>query len=135
MLPERALEARNWLRLAHQDLLLAERALYQAPPLLESGGFHCQQAAEKSLKAFLVWQEQVFPRTHELPLLIGLCSQEDPTFSALLPIAEVLTPFAVEFRYPTDEPPPTTAEGERALDFARRVLDFVSQRLPEEVGR
>lgn len=62
MLPERALEVRDWLRLARQDLLLAERALHQAPPLLESGGLHCQQAAEKSLKAFLVWNERIFPQ-------------------------------------------------------------------------
>lgn len=133
MLPERALEVRDWLRLARQDLLLAERALHQAPPLLEAGGFHCQQAAEKSLKAFLVWHERVFPRTHELASLITLCSQQDATFAELFPLAEELTPFAVEFRYPSDEPPPTPTEGEQALDFARQVMAFVLRRLPEEI--
>jgi len=43
---------RNWLAKAREDVLTADRAA-EAPPLVHSVLFHCQQAAEKALKAYL----------------------------------------------------------------------------------
>ena len=44
-------ETRAWLLRAAEDLAAA--AVLTAPATLRSALFHCQQAAEKSLKAFL----------------------------------------------------------------------------------
>ena len=47
--------AAAWLRKAWQDLRRVERCLTDEPPDVEDALFHCQQAAEKALKAFLIW--------------------------------------------------------------------------------
>lgn len=63
-------------------------------------GFHCQQAVEKCLKAFLVLHDIEPPRSHDLLYLntryemIGGFSAIDDT------ILSRLNPYAVEHRYP-----------------------------------
>ena len=37
--------------------------------------FHCHQCVEKSLKAFLIFNKVIFPETHDLFILMGLCSE------------------------------------------------------------
>jgi HEPN domain-containing protein len=56
-------EARKWVRQATQDLHVAEAC---APAVPAPALFHCQQAAEKLLKAlFLTWNQTPFRKTHE----------------------------------------------------------------------
>jgi hypothetical protein len=43
--------------------------------------FFCQQAAEKSLKAFLTWHERAFRRTHDLEELGEACRAIDGTLA------------------------------------------------------
>jgi HEPN domain-containing protein len=53
-------ETRAWLLRAAEDLAAA--AVLMAPAALRSSLFHSQQAAEKSLKAFLTWHQRPFER-------------------------------------------------------------------------
>ena len=46
--------------------------------------FFCQQAAGKSLKAFLTWHERAFRRTHDLEELGEACRAVDSTLAALM---------------------------------------------------
>lgn len=85
-------ETRAWLVRAVEDL--AAVAL-TAPATLRSALFHCQQAAEKSLKAFLTWHQKPFPTTHNLTVLSGLCSELDASLDAAVAPALALTRFAV----------------------------------------
>jgi HEPN domain-containing protein len=61
--------AAAWLQKAGQDLRRVERCLADEPPDVEDALFHCQQAAEKALKAFLTWHDQPFKKTHDLAAL------------------------------------------------------------------
>src|SRR5690348_14899512 len=88
-----------WLIKARHDLLAAE-LLNQNPELRDTAAYHCQQAAEKALKGFLVWANSVPPKTHNLVGLLGDCVSVDPAFSSLDSTARVLSPYAVLFRYP-----------------------------------
>ncbi len=58
--PELVAETTAWLAKAAQDLALAEHASTADPPFLAAIVFHAQQAAEKSLKAFLSWHSRPF---------------------------------------------------------------------------
>lgn len=62
----RVADTRGWLLKARGDLRGAEVDLAAAPPLTEDAAFHCQQAAEKTLKAFLAWHDVPFRKTHDL---------------------------------------------------------------------
>ena len=62
--------ARQWLAKARSDLLNADNNLSSAEIPFDTVCFHCQQAAEKLLKSFLVGRGLPFPLTHDLLLLL-----------------------------------------------------------------
>jgi HEPN domain-containing protein len=62
----------------------AEIDLAADPPLLDDPMFHCQQAAEKALKAYLTWHDRPFRRTHDLVELGNQCVEIDHTLDPLL---------------------------------------------------
>lgn len=127
----RAEEAREWLRLAGRDLRMADLALGDAVPLVGEALYHAQQAAEKSLKGFLVWHGVQYPVTHDIGRLLDLSAQVDSTLDAALTTAVDLTQFAVRFRYPGEEQPsPQEARHWRSL--AQRTYEEVRLRLPVE---
>lgn len=64
--PARVSEVRGWLVKAASDLRNAEFTLDADPAIYGDVVFHCQQAAEKTLKAFLVWHDKRFRKTHSL---------------------------------------------------------------------
>jgi hypothetical protein len=66
------------------------------PPLLEDALFHCQQAAEKSMKGFLASHDRPFKKTHDLDELGRACESLDPSLIPLLMPARDLTVFAWE---------------------------------------
>lgn len=126
-------EVRAWLRKALHDLQSAEWLLARPDPLSSAAGFHCQQAAEKVLKAYLTWRDEPFERTHSLVALVAMCLPFDASFDTLRTAATTLTPYAVALRYPGDLPELTEGEAREALRLAREVWDFVLGRLPPEV--
>ena len=58
--PVRVADTRAWLEKAEQDLRSAQADLAFAPPIMGDAVFHCQQAVEKALKAFLTWHDRPF---------------------------------------------------------------------------
>jgi hypothetical protein len=68
-------------------------------------GFHAQQAAEKLIKAVLAARGITFVKSHALSYLIGLVEENDLETPDELSGADVLSPWAVEFRYEGEEPP------------------------------
>jgi HEPN domain-containing protein len=120
-----------WLDKASNDLKNAEiilTARIESPPL-DTVCFHCQQAAEKFIKAFLVHHGKQFPFSHNLADLVAICMQVDKTFATIQRKAEMLTPFAVEIRYPDDFLMPTVQEAKEAYAIALEVRDFILTRL------
>ena len=53
---------RQWLRKGLADLAAARHLLSGGADLLYGAAFHAQQAAEKFLKAALVWHQVEFPQ-------------------------------------------------------------------------
>jgi len=122
---------RQWLERASADLRVAD--LVQADPsLIAETGFHCQQAAEKALKAYLTFHGVEFDWSHNINYLLRLCRAKDLSFAQFEPSAARLTQFAVQFRYPTSEPIPAIEESLDALSIARQIIQFVLQRLPPQ---
>lgn len=113
-----------WLEKARRDLEAALRLIKCENPLSDIGVYHCQQAAEKALKAWLTSRDIVFQKTHDIELLLTQCVPLEPGFNALQMQAGELTPFATEFRYPGDYVEPTPDRALQALKFAEEIYLF-----------
>jgi HEPN domain-containing protein len=129
---ERVAETAAWLRRASSDMRAATGVLTLEPPLLDDAVFHCQQAVEKSLKAFLAWHDQPFRKTHDLGALGQQCVEIDPTLESLLREAAPLTEYAWKFRYPGEPEEPTVEEAQQAMLVTHQVASAIIDRLPRE---
>jgi len=132
--PVRIDETRLWIGKARADLRAAAVDLDADPPLFEDALFHCQQAAEKALKAFLTWHDRPFRKTHNLVELGGQCAEIDQTLEPLLQRAAKLTDYAAAYRYPGVTAVPTPEETRAERDLATELVDAVLAALPPEVG-
>jgi HEPN domain-containing protein len=122
-----------WLVKSQHDLAAARKLAEEPDPYLDTAIYHCQQAAEKAIKAFLVFHDQRFDKTHDLEVLVGLAQKYETKFSNFLNIAVLLTPYAAMFRYPGDFLEPTREQFDEALSAADSVWQFVLSVLPAEV--
>ena len=120
----------QWMYKADQDIRAAESLLSGEPPLVYPSCFHCQQAAEKYLKAFLTWHQMEFPKTHSIREILNLVKGIDLQLAEQLMEAATLTAYGVEVRYPGDIPEPDSAEASTAFDLARKVRDAILRALP-----
>jgi HEPN domain-containing protein len=125
--PENALAA-QWLDKAARDLAGAQLVAGAEPPLRDLACFHCQQAAEKALKALLVSHAVVVRRTHNLELLLEECCELKPELIELRAQAAFLTLFGSDVRYPSFAEP-TAEETLRALHDASLVFEAIVRQL------
>ena len=128
-------EAKAWMVKAWRDLETARRAATGEPPFFDVAVYHCQQAAEKAVKAFLVHHGKAYEKTHDIEVLVDFACEVDSQFKELADAADALTPYATRFRYPnaTFAVEPQPAEYAEAQQYAQTVYDFVLNRLPKEV--
>ncbi|WP_372845899.1 HEPN domain-containing protein [Pontiella sp.] len=112
----------DWLSRAESDLALAS-----IKPIrrirLEDLCYHAQQSVEKALKAVLLSLGVVFPRTHNIKILVERLPDTlfcEPTLDR----AAVLTDYSVTARYPGEIEPVTRDELKEALHIAAKVLEW-----------
>jgi HEPN domain-containing protein len=128
--PEHVRETGRWLRFAHDDQRGAEALLERSdvPPRLAC--FLAQQAAEKSIKAALIFLQTEFPFRHDLDLLRDLLPdswalKETPTDLG------ALSAWATRGRYPGDLPEPSQEDAKAAIEKARKVYETALEDLEE----
>ena len=126
-------EVRAWLLKAGADLLSARILVGHSPLVLAPAAFHCQQAVEKALKAFLVWRSTPFEKVHSLVYLMDLCQAKEPGFAALREETESLSPYATDIRYPGESPEISPEDAHSALAAAEAVWSFVLDLLPRDL--
>ena len=93
-------ETAKWVHKAEQDWEVAHKLADETPPPRDIVCFHCQQAAEKYLKALLQESGMVVPRTHELADILDLLVPGDANLAPLRRKADSLTQYAVDYCYP-----------------------------------
>jgi len=131
-MPPELAEVRQWPRKAQDDRRMAEAGLAQTPPITDGAAFHCQQAVEKCLKAYLVHRREPFQRIHDLEALIDQSAALEADWEQFRDAVESLSPYAVRFRYPGPNDP-SIEDVEQALRVVQKVWEFVLSRLPDEV--
>jgi HEPN domain-containing protein len=114
--------AKQWLAKAKNDLLNADNNLRSEHIPHDTVCFHCQQAAEKLLKAYLLVKETQPPFTHDLLMLLETILALDPDAEALREPLALLMPFAVEIRYPGDAFMPSIQDTHEARQASQQIL-------------
>ena len=114
----------EWFRYADMDLETAEYIQGKRPQPLEIICFHCQQAAEKYIKGYLVYHGVLEPpKTHNLNFLIDMCMDYDIRFDKIEQACSSLTRYGVQPRYPR-EISITKNDTQKALKYACQIRDF-----------
>lgn len=119
-------ESKRWLRFAEEDLQMAQLAASQK--IYNQVCFHAQQSVEKALKALLVAQGQLPPRTHRLGDLLTLLDIEP--FASNLEI-QLMDRFYIPTRYPDALPGalpeglPGKKDADEAYTTARETLSVI----------
>jgi HEPN domain-containing protein len=124
-----------WMERAQNQLRIAEALMPSADDFASGICFHCQQAAEIALKAFLLFRGVRLDYTHSLQSLAAQCVREDPDFDSCTEAAAVLTAYYIDTRYATEgngfffqdrEP----AEARAASEHANQIVSLAQSKIP-----
>ncbi|HTB32572.1 MAG TPA: HEPN domain-containing protein [Bacteroidia bacterium] len=116
----------EWFKKADHDLIAAHKLILIAD-ILDTACFHCQQAAEKYLKAYLIFKGIEPERTHNLKDLQKDCAKFDLDFNAF--DFKDLTHYASNARYPDDFSEPLPQEAQYYLELAEKVKEMVLRKV------
>lgn len=121
-------EARRWWVIAAEDMRVAEACLALDPPSCSNAAYHCQQAAEKIMKGVLIERGVNFRRVHDLDELAGVVAIHRGDLEAELDACRTWSAWAIDYRYPGDDPPvlPRADELAAALETLRHLLVVVA---------
>jgi len=122
-------EAGEWLPVAADDLRLADAALGLEPPITGLALYHAQQAAEKALKAYLIFRGHTFPFTHNLTELARPLVDLDTLLLAVAQPGLDLSDFATLYRYPGEPELPTVEQARPWVGAARAIRAAVEDRV------
>ncbi|MDR0517036.1 MAG: HEPN domain-containing protein [Fibromonadaceae bacterium] len=118
-----------WMFFADKDISIAELAV-DNEELSGEVVFHCQQAVEKYMKAFLAKSKTPFKKTHDLVELY-LKVKDIKDWDIDRTKLEHLNDLYIETRYPSnigffpDHSLPTVEEAKSYLDFAKNIANIV----------
>ena len=120
---------KNWINKANNDFKIVEHelSLAEEEAVKDVVCFHCQQAVEKYLKAFLIYHKIEIERTHNIEHLLDQCVAIDKDF-ANMEVKE-LSSFGVDIRYPDDFYIPDMEEVNFYYSLTKRVKDLVLAKL------
>jgi HEPN domain-containing protein len=121
-----------WLKKARNDLASAKKLSSGNNKILDTAIYHCQQAAEKAIKAYLISIGINFIKTHDIVYLVKLGIDQNPELTFLLDLAELLTPYAVEYRYPDDILEPDYEEFEEALSASAIFIEKIQNMINDK---
>ena len=110
----------EWVTKAEGDFAIVEReSCVNSNPSYDGICFHCQQCAEKYLKALLCEANIAFTKIHDLIALLEQALEIAPFLETFREDLAYLSDFAIAFRYPGE-----SADAESALDAQQRCRVF-----------
>lgn len=119
----------RWLSKAKDDLKWAQANIKSG--IYYGACFAAQQAVEKALKAYLLFQGERLRKVHDLVMLVDEAKRFDANFDQFRDAAARISQYYVETRYPDINPEKYTRdEAEKALSLAKEIVELVKKRLP-----
>jgi len=123
-------QADLFLRKAAQDEAVLDLILTSDRVSDEIVGFHCQQAAEKLLKALLSDLGIPFKRTHDIGGLTDLLAKSGTALPHEFSELDTLTPFGAVYRY-EDYDAGSTIERDQVRRMIANLREWVERRIQD----
>lgn len=118
----------EWVDKADGDHASAMREIRARKlPNYDAACFHAQQCIEKYLKALLVKHSIPFSKMHDLEVLLDLCLPLYPLWETMRDDMQLLTQYAVQFRYPGESA--DKEEARKAVLAMNRTRDEIANAL------
>ncbi len=120
---------KNWLIKANEDIDVIVQLSVEHPENYTSAiSFHSQQAIEKFLKAFLIYKDIEFERTHDVDFLLIKCLSVEKSGFEDLDLKNV-NDYAVTVRYADDFLIPALKEALENKEIALQVKNIVESKI------
>jgi HEPN domain-containing protein len=123
-------DVEKWIHFAQMDFDSAVALAEKFRPPLEIVCYHCQQAAEKILKAYIIAKTNTLTKTHVLVDLLNTCVQYSAEFDVFKNTSISLTAYIALTRYPSSIDL-TEQAMTQALKDAQDILEFTKSKLAE----
>jgi HEPN domain-containing protein len=123
-----SIEYKEWINYSEKDLIAAQFLMTATNPPIEIICYHCQQSAEKLFKAFLIKNDIIPSRTHDLNLLVNECVKIENTISILKKECNRLNDFGVNTRYPNNLDL-ILEDAKIALKDAEKIKEYILSRI------
>lgn len=120
-----SLDFHLWAEFAKNDLLVAKELDIEKHFVYRAILIHCQQAIEKYLKAFLLFENENISRTHDLLFLCKRCENYDRNFSLFEEELTWISVHYLESRYPDNFEDISIEEAKRSLEISIRFEKFI----------
>jgi HEPN domain-containing protein len=121
----------EWIAYSDRDLSSAKYLCGMNPKPLEIICYHCQQSAEKMLKAYWIHRNINPPRTHDLELLRAECETYDNSFTDINGACSRLSGYSIQPRYPSGIDL-VESDMELAIKDSEKISEFVRERIKFE---
>ena len=116
-------DVKEWMQIADEDLYSAKALNELVRRPLEIICYHCAQAVEKYLKAFLIYHDVIPQKTHDLNFLHKICFEIDNNFETIEHLCFFLNKFANDIRYP-HKYPVTANDANFAINAVEKIKHF-----------
>ena len=118
-----------WIEKADHDLGTALITYKYIPKYKDTIAFHCQQAVEKYLKAYIIKLGLSLKRTHDLVHLLEMINQKDKVNQSYFEKVFELQDYAVEIRYPENRIELTNEDLNSAICIAKDIRKWILEKL------
>jgi len=118
----------GWIEKAERDLEVAKREISLPKPFTDIICFHAQQSVEKIMKAYLIYLDIEFQKTHDIEDLVIQAGKKDAPILKFKNKGAELTVFAVESRYP-EFSEPLLSDTKDVLKIAEEFMVYVNGRI------
>jgi HEPN domain-containing protein len=122
-------ETHQWIIKGDHDLGTAKLTFSHIPEYLDTVTFHCQQATEKYLKAYLIFYSIPFKYSHDLVYILDLICQKDSEFNIYYDLVSEIQGYAIEVRYPNETIFLTSEQVEKTIMIAKKIREFICGKL------
>ena len=129
MLNKKKVYIEEWLNFAKEDLDTARTLLNNEYRYNRSICYHCQQSAEKDLKAYIIYLDLPLNKTHNLIKLVDQIFELDKEITQLQKAVEVLTDYVVTARYPDDSELIPDEESKLAFQESEKINNYVRSKI------